>query len=152
MLRIYETSVAGENVLSQDGAFTQPDEDDYDGSAGEAVEKKLFLAPAQTTLAYDIDDVQTQIEVSHAVFDNSNFPHIIIGSETMEITDGIDTTTLTVIRGVSPAAHSADDAVYNAYSYYGITIQASDEEGTDESSYITYAPDSGGSPGAMCRV
>ena len=91
---------------SQGGVMSQPDDDDYDGTAGEAVEKKLFLAPAQTALAYDIDDVQTQIEVSHAVFDDSNYPYIIVVSgedtEIMEITAGTGTKVYEVTRGDSP--------------------------------------------------
>ncbi len=148
MLRIYETSVAGGNVLSQDGVMSQPDSSDYDGTAGEAVAKKLYLAPAQTTLVYDIDDAQTQIEVTHAIFDDVNFLHIIIGSEPMEITSGRGTKILEVIRGDTPAAHSADDAVYNSYTYYGIKIEPTDEDDGDDADLVTYAPDSAGSPGS----
>ena len=152
MLKVYETSIAGANALSVNGAFTKPDDDDYNGKAGEAKEQKLVLAPAQTTLAEDIDDVQTRIKINHAIFDDSDYPYIIVVSgentEIMEITDGSGTTTLEVTRGDSPISASADDPVYNAYDYQIIKIQASDEEGSDESSYVQYAPDSGGSPGS----
>jgi len=145
---VYETSVAGGNVTSQDGAFTAPDDSEYDGGAGEAVQKKLYLAPAQTTLAADIDDSQTEIEVDHPVFDDELYTKIIIGSEKMTITAGWGTTTLTVTRGDTPAAASADDPVYYAYTYHNITIAASDESGTDDTDMFRYAPDVAGSPGS----
>jgi len=153
MLRIWEGSIADANLVSRGGAHTQDDGDDYNGTDGEALEQKLILAPAQTTLAEDIDDAQTEIEISAAVFDDIiNYPFIILvsgaNSEIMTITAGQGTTTLTVTRGDSPISASAGDSVFSAYTYSGITIQASDESGDDETSWFQYAPDVAGSPGS----
>jgi len=151
-LNVWEGSITDANLVSHEGVHTQPDEDDYDGTAGEAKERKLILAPAQTTLAEDIDTVQTKIKISAAVFDDlTNFPYIILvsgeNSEIMEITGGSGTTTLTVIRDDSPISASASDSIFSAYTYEDIAIQASDESGSDETGWFTYAPDVAGSPG-----
>lgn len=151
MLRVWEGSISDVNLVSREGIHTQDDEDDYNGSSGEAKEKKLVLAPAQTTLAEDIDDSQVEIKISCPVFDDSNHPYIIVvsgeNSEIMLITAGFGTNAPTVTRGDSPISASADDPVYNAYTYANITIQASDESGSDETGWFAYAPDEEGSPG-----
>jgi len=151
MLRIWEDSISDTNLISRGGAHTQDDEDNYNGSSGEVKEKKLVLAPAQTALAADIDASQVEIIINAAVFDDSNHPYIIVvsgeNSETMKIIGGSGTTVLTVTRGDSPISASANDPVYSAYTYENITIQASDEKGSDETDWFRYAPDVSGSPG-----
>lgn len=151
MLRVWESEISDANLVSRGGVHTQDDGDDYDGTAGAAKTQKLILAPAQTTLAADIDDAQTIITLNAAVFDDSNHPYIIVvsgeTSEIMTITAGFGKLALTVTRGDSPISASADDSVFNAYTYEDITIQASDEAGTDETGWFSYAVDSEGSPG-----
>jgi len=151
MLRVWEGSITDANLVSRGGVHTQPDEDDFDGTAGEAKERKLILAPAQTTLVEDIDDSQTEIKISAAVFDDSNHSYVLVvsgeNSEIMQITGAFGITTLTVTRGDSPISASASDSIFSAYTYENIVIQASDESGSDETGWFTYAPDVAGSPG-----
>jgi len=148
MLRIYHTAVAGGNVLSVEGVFSAPDESNYEGRSGETVAKKLFIAPAQTTLVTGINSSAVDLVIAHPIFFNTKYRKIIIDSEVMTIIAGFGTTLLTVTRGDSPASHAADAAIYAAYTYDSITLAASDESGDDESGWLTYAPDSGGSPGS----
>ncbi|GAI04060.1 unnamed protein product [marine sediment metagenome] len=147
MLRICEGSIADENLLSREGTHTQDDEDSYNGTTGEIKEKKLVLAPAQTTLAAGIDEDDEEIILTAPVFDDPSHPYIIVvsgaNSETMKIIGGFGTNNLVVTRGDSPISASADDSVFNAYTYENITIQASG----DETGWFRYAPDVAGSPG-----
>ena len=151
MLRIWEGSIADANLVSREGAHTQDDEDNYNGSSGEVKEKKLVLAPAQTKLAAGITAAAEIITLTAPVFDDSDHPYIIVvsgeNSEIMKIVSGLGTTVLAVTRGDSPISASAGDPVYNAYTYESISIQASDEEGDDETDWFRYAPDVAGSPG-----
>jgi len=149
MLRIYKDSIADDNLVSRGGAHTNDDDDNFNGTDGEAVEQKLILAPAQTALTADIDDAQTEIIIGAPVFDDiNNYPLIILvsgeNSEIMTIAAGDGTNVLTVQRGDEPISASEGDPVYSAYTYENITIQASgDEEG-----WFQYAPDVAGSPGS----
>ena len=152
MLRLYHTAVSGANIISRGGGQESADESDYAGVSGEAVEKKLFVAPAQTNLAEAIDDSQTEIEVDEAVFDTSLFPVIVCESEKMLITSGFGTTTVTVTRGhngTTAASHADDTVIINGYEYQTVEIDSADLVSPDESGWVEYAPDSTGSPGSF---
>lgn len=149
MLRIWKDSITDDNLVSRGGAHTRDDEDNYNGTDGEAVEQKLILAPAQTALAADINDEQIEIIIGAPVFDDiTNYPLIILvsgeNSEIMTITAGDSTNVLTVQRGNESISASEGDPVYSAYTYESITIQASG----DEADWFQYAPDVAGSPGS----
>jgi len=150
MLLMWEGSITDANLLSRGGIHTQDDEDDYNGSAGEAKEKKLVLAPTQTTLAVGIDASITTITVNAPVFDDTNHPVKIIDDEKVYVTGGWGTNKYTVIRhwdGTTPTSHSSGAKIYDCYTYEDINIQASDESGSDETGWFAYAPDVSGSPG-----
>lgn len=146
MLRVWESAITDANLVSQEGAHIQPDEDDFDGTSGEAKEKKLVLAPAQTTLAVGISATIEEITVSAPVFDDPNHPVKIIDDEKVFVTGGWGTNKYTVIRhwnGTTPTTHSSGAKIYDCYIYEEINIQASG----DETGWFLYAPDVSGSPG-----
>jgi len=145
-LRLYEDA-ALTSIVSLDGAFTNPDdESNLDGTAGETSTKALWVAVEQTTLAADMDISQTTVTLTAARFADTGHPVIIIGSEKMLVTAGGGTTTLTVSRGhdsTTKATHDEDDAVYLAYNCSDISIDCTDNSGTDESGWVTYCDDDG---------
>lgn len=141
MLRFWRDAGLTDKI-SINGLFVNPlQELDIDGDIGETRVDDFYLAPAQAELVGNIDDEVTAIEVSIPVFDNENYPVLIIGTEKLLITDGFGTVNLTVQRGfngTTPAAHSEDDRVYAAYLIKAISLSAVDEEGTDESAWLTF--------------
>ena len=148
-LRIYEDAALSQ-MLSRDGAQINPDDEaDVDGGSGATLQKALWVAPEQTTLNGGIDNQQTTITLAAARFADQNYPIIVIDGEKMLITGGFGTTSLTVVRGyhdTTPASHADGAAVRAAYDYSSNSIDCTDNEGTDESSWTTYCLDSGGSP------
>ena len=149
VLRLYEDSGLSQ-IVSKDGDFTNPDdENSLDGTGGETVTKALWVALEQTTLDGGIDNQQTAITLDAARFSDTDYSVIIVDSEKMLITSGHGTTSLTVTRGhnnTTPASHSDSAAVRLAYDCTSISLDCEDTQGTDESSWVTYCDDSGGSP------
>jgi hypothetical protein len=149
VLRLYEDEdLTG--IISMDGDFSNPDvESSLDGSNGETATRELWVALEQTLLDGAVDDEQTTIALEAARFADTGYSVIIIGSEKMLITAGHGTTSLTVIRGhnnTTPATHEDGDTVALAYDCSSVSIDCEDLQGTDESSWVTYCDDSGGSP------
>jgi len=149
VLRLYEDSGLSQ-IVSKDGDFTNPDdESSLDGTGGETATKALWVALEQTTLNGGIDNQQTTVTLDAARFSDTDYSVIIVDSEKMLITSGHGTTSLTVTRGhnnTTPASHSDAAAVRLAYDCTSISIDCEDTQGTDESSWVTYCNDSGGSP------
>ena len=149
VLRLYEDSDLT-LLVSKDGDFTNPDdEDSLDGTNGDTAQKALWAAVEQTTLSSDIDDSTQTIPLAAARFADTDYSVIIVGGEKMLITSGHGTNSLTVTRGyngTTPASHSSGDPVRLAYDCSSISIDCVDNEGTDESDWVTYCDDDGGSP------
>jgi len=149
VLRLYEDSDLT-LLVSKDGDFTNPDdEDSLDGTNGDTAQKALWAAVEQTTLSSDIDDSTQTIPLAAARFADTDYSVIIVGGEKMLITSGHGTNSLTVTRGyngTTPASHSSGDPVRLAYDCSLISIDCVDNEGTDESDWVTYCDDDGGSP------
>lgn len=149
VLRLYEDSDLTE-IVSLDGGLTNPDDEtSLYGTDGETSEGALWVALEQTTLLYDIDDAVETIELAAARFVDTTYDTVICGTEKMLITDGHGTTKITVTRAyndTTAASHSADDRIYLAYNCRNIYLDCKDETGTDESGWMTYCDDSGGSP------
>ena len=146
VLRLYED----ENlslIVSTDGDFTNPDEETtLDGTHGDSAQKALWVAVEQTVLSSGIDGTQTTITLAEPRFADPDYPVIIVDSEKMLITAGHGTATLTVTRGynnTSAASHSAGAVVRLAYDCSSNSIVCTDNQGTDESSWITYCDDDG---------
>ena len=146
-LRLHESDTVR---VSLEDVFTNPDDEDgLDGDAGDSAEKKLRVMIEQTTLGDDINDSVTTIPLAAVSFANTNRKYIMVGSEKMEVTAGWGTDSLTVTRGVkgtTAAAHSSGDAVRLAYDAVGASISVEDNSGSDESSWVDFCLDSGGSP------
>jgi hypothetical protein len=141
MLRFWKDAGLTDKV-SINAIFNNPlEETEIDGDNGETKEGDFYLAPAQAELVGDIDDEVTSIEISLPIFDNENYPVLIIGSEKLLITDGFGTVNPTVQRAFNstePAAHSDGDRVYAAYLIKNISLSAVDEEDSDESAWLTF--------------
>ena len=137
-------------MISRDGGQTAPDEEAaIDGGAGQAEEDPLWVAPEQTDLDGGIDDSQTDITLTAARFAATKYSIIRIEDELCLITGGHGTINLTVTRGyhgTTPAAHADGVAVISAYNYTSNQIDCTDNEGSDESGWMLYCDDSGGSP------
>jgi hypothetical protein len=135
--------------LFEDGALTQqisegdltnPDDDTYNGTDGEAKDKELFLANEQTVLASPLASGETSLQLAEPRFSDGEV--IIIDSEQMRIQSGGGTTTLGVERGyggTTPAAHAADAPVYSGYDYTGLVVEPVDTAGGDESAWYSLA-------------
>ena len=149
VLRLYEDSDLT-LLVSKDGDFTNPDdEESLDGTNGETAQKALWAAVEQTTLSSDIDDSNQTVPLAAARFADTDYSVIIVGSEKMLITSGHGTNSLTVTRGyngTTPASHSSGDPVRLAYDCISVSIDCVDNEGSDESDWVTYCDDDGGSP------
>ncbi len=149
VLRLYEDSALTQ-IVSKDGDFTNPDdESSLDGTGGETATKELWAAVEQTTLNGAIDSSQTAISLNGARFADTDYSVIIVDSEKMLITAGHGTNSLTVTRGynnTTAASHSDGAALRLAYDCSSNSIDCQDTQGTDESSWVTYCDDSGGSP------
>jgi hypothetical protein len=149
VLRLYKDSNLTQ-IVSRDGDFSSPDqESSLDGTNGETAQKALWVAVEQTTLTGDIDDEVNTIPLAAARFADTDYSVIIVDNEKMLITAGHGTASLTVVRGhngTSPASHSSGAAVRLAYDCSVITVDCVDETGSDESGWMSYCDDSGGSP------
>ena len=149
VLRLYEDSDLT-LLVSKDGDFTNPDdEDSLDGTNGDSAQKALWAAVEQTTLSGDIDSSTQTIPLTDPRFAEVDYSVIIVGSEKMLITAGHGTNSLTVTRGyngTTPAGHSSADPVRLAYDCSSVSIDCVDNEGSDESNWVTYCDDDGGSP------
>ncbi len=123
-----------------EGDLSNPDAENYNGTAGEIKDRQIFVANEQTTQAAPIDDSQNGIELEEPRFADADF--IIIGAEQMQILSGGGTTSLTVRRAVSntvAAAHADDAVVYSGYDYTGLVMDPIDEFETDESVWYKLA-------------
>ena len=150
VLRLYKDDTL-ESMVSAGGEFSNPDEEaSLDGTNGETASAPLWVAVEQTKLAADIDDSTQSITLVAPRFSDTDYPVIVVGSEKMLITAGFGTTSLTVSRGynnTTAAAHSSGDPVRAGYDCSSITIDCQDNEGSDESEWVTYCDDNGsGSP------
>lgn len=149
VLRLYEDSDLTQ-IISIDGDFSNPDEESsLDGTNGDTATREFWVGLEQTTLDGDIDDSTTTINLDQARFADTDYSVVIVGSEKMLITAGHGTATLAVQRGyngTTAASHSDGDAVVLAYDCSSISVDCQDLQGTDESSWVTYCDDSGGSP------
>ena len=124
-LHLFEDSALTRQI--SEGDLSNPDDDTYNGTAGESKDKELSLANEQTTLAADLASGATSLELSDARFADGDA--IIIDDEQMRIASGGGSTTLGIERGyanTTPAAHDAGAAVYSGYdtsltsdNYYG---------------------------------
>jgi len=135
--------------LFEDGALTQqisegdltnPDDDTYNGTDGEAKDKELFLANEQTVLASPLASGETSLQTAEPRFTDGEV--IIIDSEQMRIQSGGGTTTLGVERGyggTTPASHAAGASVYSGYDYTGLVVEPVDTAGGDESGWYSLA-------------
>lgn len=150
VLRLYKDDTL-ESMISVEGEFSNPDEETgLDGTNGETATAALWVAVEQTTLAADIDDTTQTISLSAARFADTDYPVIAVGTEKMLITAGFGTASLTVSRGhnnTTPAAHTSGDVLRSAYDCSVVTIDCQDNDGSDESGWVTYCDDNGsGSP------
>jgi hypothetical protein len=130
-----------------------------DGGDGDTDETAFWVAAEQGVLGDDMDDSQTGLTLAAARFaDYATLPLIAVVSganvEIMSISAGGGTTGLTVARaqaGTSAIAHTTGDRVYLAYDTTSNSISCRDNEQVvsgDESSWVTYAEDDGGSAGS----
>ncbi len=150
VLRLYKDDTL-ESMVSVEGEFSNPDQEaGLDGTNGETATVALWVAVEQTTLAADIDDTTQAITLAAARFADTDYPVIVVGSEKMLITAGFGTASITVSRGynnTSAAAHTSGDPVRVAYDCSAVTIDCQDNDGSDESGWVTYCDDNGsGSP------
>ncbi len=149
-LRLYEADPASDpsSLISVSEAFTNPDDEaSLDGTSGETSLKALWVAVEQTTIAEDLDNSETEITITSARFADTDYPVVIVNNEKMLVTGGFGTTTLTVTRahnGTAAATHTNGDEIQLAYTCTSITIDGADIEGSDESSWLSYAADDGG--------
>ncbi len=147
VLKLY-TDSALTDMISDSGAFTNPDEETaLDGTAGDTEDAALFLAVEQTTLGAAITTTNgTSVTLAAARFADTDYSVIIIDNEKMLITAGHGTTGLTVTRGydgTTPATHLINAPVRLCYDCTSITIDCYDLVGSDESGWVTYCDDDG---------
>lgn len=137
-IHLYEDNALTRQISEDD--LSNPDDDTYNGTAGEAKDKELFLANEQTTLAATLASGATSLELSEARFADGEV--IVSGDEQMRVQSGGGTATLGIERGyggTTPAAHDAGTAVYSGYDYTGLAIEPVDDVGGDESDWYTLA-------------
>ena len=154
ILRLWEDDGGSPDIdemITIDGDYTNPDdESSLDGTNGETSQHMMHVMVEQTTLDGAISSTTTtSITTTHARFADTNYSVIIVGTEKMLITAGHGTTSLTVQRGhngTTAATHADDAAVYAAYDCTEATIDCRDTTGTDESGWVTYCANDGGSP------
>jgi len=134
-IHLYEDSALTHQV--SEGDLSNPDDDTYNGTDGEAKDKELFLANEQTTLAAPLASGKTSLQLSEP-----DGEVIIIDNEQMRVLSGGGSTTLGVERGyggTTPAAHTAGASVYSGYDYTGLVIEPVDTAGGDESGWYALA-------------
>jgi len=137
-IHLFEDSALTQQI--SEGDLTNPDDDTYNGTDGEAKDKELFLANEQTVLASPLASGETSLQLAEPRFTDSEV--IIIDSEQMRIQSGGGTTTLGVERGyggTTPAAHAAGAPVYSGYDYTGLVVELVDTAGGDESAWFSLA-------------
>lgn len=139
---VYEDSDLTE-LVSAEGSFTNPDDEtDVDGDGGDTKYKLLWVAPERGFLAADINDTVEALTLAAARFANSALNVIIIGTEKILIGAGFGTTSLSSLTrgydGTTAAAHSSGDAVILCYDVTAAKIVATDNDDTDEASWMTY--------------
>lgn len=137
-IHLFEDSALTQQI--SEGDLTNPDDDTYNGTDGEAKDKELFLANEQTALASPLASGETSLQLAEPRFTDSEV--IIIDSEQMRIQSGGGTTTLGVERGyggTTPASHAAGASVYSGYDYTGLVVEPVDTAGGDESGWYSLA-------------
>jgi hypothetical protein len=137
-IHLFEDSALAQQI--SEGDLTNPDDDTYNGTDGEAKDKELFLANEQTVLASPLASGETSLQLAEPRFTDSEV--IIIDSEQMRIQSGGGTTTLGVERGyggTTPASHAAGASVYSGYDYTGLVVEPVDTAGADESGWYSLA-------------
>lgn len=137
-IHLYEDSALTQQV--SEGDLSNPDDDTYNGTDGEAKDKELFLANEQTTLAAPLASGETSLAVGEPRFTDGEV--IIIDNEQMRVLSGGGSTTLGVERGyggTTPAAHTAGASVYSGYDYTGLVVEPVDTAGGDESGWYALA-------------
>ncbi len=137
-IHLYEDIILTQRI--SEGDLTNPDDDTYNGTDGEAKDKELFVANEQTTLASALASGETSLQLSAPLSVDGEI--IIIDAEQMRILSGGGTTVLAVERGyggTTPAAHDAGAAVYSGYDYTGLVIEPVDVAGGDESDWYVLA-------------
>ena len=137
-IHLYEDRALTQPLSEGDGS--NPDEDTYNGTAGQAKDKELFLANEQTTLAAAVTVGATSLGLSRARFADGEV--LLIDDEQLKISSGGGTTTVAVERGVSgttAAAHEAGATVFSGYDYTGLSLEPVDSSGDDESDWYTLA-------------
>ena len=147
VLRLYKDNTLT-SMVSIAGEFSNPDEEtSLDGTNGETAVAALWVAVEQSTLAADIDGTTQSVTLAADRFADTDYPVLVVGSEKMLITSGFGTSTLTVNRGynnTTAASHTTGDPVRAAYDSSSITIDCEDNQGADESGWVTYCDDDGG--------
>ena len=136
-IHLYEDSALTQQV--SEGDLSNPDDDTYNGTDGEAKDKELFLANEQTTLAAPLASGETSLQLSEPRFTDGE---VIIDNEQMRVLSGGGSTTLGVERGyggTTPAAHTAGTSVYSGYDYTGLVVEPVDTAGGDESGWYALA-------------
>ena len=91
-IHLYEDSALTQQV--SEGDLSNPDDDTYNGTDGEAKDKELFLANEQTTLAAPLASGETSLQLSEPRFTDGEV--IIIDNEQMRVLSGGGSTTLGV--------------------------------------------------------
>ena len=137
-IHLFEDSALTQQI--SEGDLTNPDDDTYNGTDGEAKDKELFLANEQTVLASPLASGETSLQTAEPRFTDDEV--IIIDSEQMRIQSGGGTTTLGVERGyggTTPATHAAGASVYSGYDYTGLVVEPVDNAGGDESTWYALA-------------
>lgn len=120
--------------------MSNPDQDVFNGTDGDTKDRRLFLANARGRLASAITAEDTLVTLTTPAFGNTTT--IIIGTEHMRILTGGGTASLNVERGVdgtTATGHDADSLVLSTFNYRDVTVQATDTDGTDETSWISVA-------------
>lgn len=137
-IHLFEDSALTQQI--SEGDLTNPDDDTYNGTDGEAKDKELFLANEQTVLASPLASGETSLHLVEPRFTDGEV--IIIDNEQMRILSGGGTTTLGIERGyggTTPAAHADGSPVYSGYDYTGLVIEPVDNAGGDESTWYALA-------------
>jgi len=137
-IHLFEDSALTQQI--SEGDLSNPDDDTYNGTDGEAKDKELFLANEQNVLASPLASGETSLQLAEPRFTDGEV--IIIDSEQIRILSGGGTTTLGVERGyggTTPAVHAAGASVYSGYDYTGLVIEPVDTAGGDESTWYALA-------------
>lgn len=140
------------NLFTLTDDFNYPDPGEADGDGGETITNLLYIAVMQRKLSGGIDNSQEDVELDYAwpANDGKNIVQFVSGEKGL-VTAGWGTTSLTVTRGYHGTAKSsqADDSTFQK-CYYALaneaTVLAIDNEGSDQSGWVTYCLAPGGVP------